>query len=435
VRLFLILMIAFISSPFMVAVAQENATYIDKQHRHAVNLAREGQHDNGLAILRKMLDKHPGHYPMHRDYVIILTWAGKCDAALESFQLIRNRPNPESYLISAVSECLVQIRDADQARMLLRQGLKTEPDNNELAFQYQSIINNISLNAKPRLDVTVGTSESEKGNRSHFIATRYSRQLTSHTRWYARFFNTRSADKAFETGDLNRLGVGVLHWFNHKWLLDQAFSKEIRNAGDTGSRTRLTHYPTSLWEVSAEYASFAEDIPLRAKALDIDADRFTLNAYFHSNDYRWQWSGITSRYNFSDSNDRTTLFTTGSYAYQLEEKRERRIILELFRSRNTKNNTVYYNPSKDLGLTLVHRTDFVLDTRYDRHVDHLSLFLGNYKQEGFGSKPTFGARYAQEYDFNAFTSLSWGLELASRVYDGGRESQTSFVLSISNKLI
>jgi len=435
VQLILAMMIVLISSPLSVAVAQEDATGIEKQHRHAVKLAREGRHDEGLAILKGLLDKQPNLYPIRRDYVIILTWKGDCDGALKNYELIRQRPNPESYLISAVSECLVKVRDTDQARSLLRQGLNAEPDDNELATQYQSIINNISLDAKPRLDISIGTSESEEGNRDYFLEARYSRELTTRTRWYARFFTTRSADKAFETGDLNRLGLGILHWFNHQWLLDQEFSKEIRHGGDTGSRTRLTHYPSSLWQVSAEYASFSEDIPLRAKADDIDANRFTLSADFHTHDYRWEWSGSTSRYDFSDNNDRTTFFTAGGYAYQLEEKRERRLILELFHSRNTKDGTNYYNPSKDLGLTAVHRTDFVLDSRYDRHVDHLYFSLGTYNQAGFSTKPTYGVRYQQDYDFSDFTSLSWGIAFNSRIYDGGRESQTSFVLSVSSKLI
>jgi len=435
VRLFLGMMALLMSSLAQVAVAQDGATRTDKQHRHGVKLAREGKHEEGLAILKSLLDKQPKLYPIRRDYIIILTWKGDCDAALENYQLIRQRPNPESYLISAVSECLVKVRDIDQARSLLRQGLSAEPDDNELATQYQSILNNISLNAKPRLDISIGTSESEEGNRDHFLEARYSRALTQRTRGYARFFNTRSADKAFETGDLNRLGLGALHWFNHQWLLDQEFSKEIRHDGDAGSRTRLSYYPTSLWELGAEYASFAEDIPLRAKAENIDTDRFTLSASFHTFDYRWEWFGSTSRYDFSDTNNRNTLFTSGGYAYQLEEKRERRLILELFHSRNTKEGTVYYNPSKDLGLTLVHRTDFVLDTRYQRHVDHLSFSLGTYNQAGFSTKPTYGVRYEQDYDFSAFTSLSWGIGLASRIYDGGRESQTSFVISISSKLI
>ena len=76
-----------------------------------------------------------------------------------------------------------------------------------------------------------------------------------------------------------------------------------------------------------------------------------------------------------------------------------------------------------------------MDTRFNRHVDHISLYVGHYNQQGYSAKLIYGARYEQEYDLNDYQYFSWGAEWASRVFDGERESIISLIANFSTRFL
>jgi len=408
---------------------------VEEQYKRAIDLSHNDKHSEALAILRPLTEQYPDNYPVRRDYVVIASWHGDCDESLKKYQTIKNRSDKEPYLVTAVSECMAKTRNHDDALALLEEGKKNHPDDKDIQANYEYLVKSIELDRKPQLDLSAGVNESDAGNREYFFSAKYSRQIANATRAFVRYYTTDADDNEFDTADLNRIGFGLMHWFNPKWYGEQEFSKEIKHGGDTGSTTTLIHYPTSLWELRGQYASFTEDVPLRAKAQDIDSDRLTLAADYHSMDYRWEWSASYSMYDFSDGNDRDTFYTSLGYGYLMREKLEERIILGLFRSSNTLQNTVYYNPESDTSLTVTHRTSLVLDTQYKRHVDHISLFVGHYNQKGYSAKLTYGARYEQEYQLNDYQYFSWGAEYASMVFDGNRESVMSLIVNFSTKFL
>ncbi|WP_455223597.1 hypothetical protein [Kaarinaea lacus] len=414
-------------------MAQKNS--VESEHQRAVQLAHDDQLDAALVILKDLLSAHPDNYPVRRDYVVISGWAGNCDEVLKEYQPIKDRPNKEDYLIAAVAQCMSSTRRNDEALALLREGTQTYPQNEEIKSQYKSLLNEIVIDRKPELNLRAGTGQSDAKNQDYFFEARYSQQFAPAARWFARYFTTFADDPEFETGDLNRVGAGIMYWLNPQWYFEQEFSAEIDGFDDTGSTTTLVFYPTSLWEIMAQYASFAEDVPLRGKALGVNSDRFGLSAYFHTLDYRWEWYGSYSAYDFSDGNDRRSYYTNLGYAYEMTDKREQRVIAELSGSSNTLDNTVYFNPKRDTTIALVHRTSFVFDSKYDRHVDHLNIFFGQYDQEGYSAKATYGASYEQQYDFSNVHSLSWWLEIASRVFDGERETIGSFLVNYNRKFL
>ncbi|WP_455202716.1 hypothetical protein [Kaarinaea lacus] len=426
--------------PFLMqhALAQEEKAQeksLESEYKRAIELSHSGDHDAALAILSELLPKHPDNYPIWRDYVVIAGWKGDCDEALEKYQAIKDRPNKEDYLIGPVAECLASTRRNDEALALLREGSKNYPDNEDIKSIYQSLLNNIVIDRKPELNISSGTGQSDAGNQDYYLEAKYSRQFADAARWFVRYFTTFADDPEFETGDLHRLGAGVTYWFNPKWYLEQEFSFDVVDGGEGGSTTTLIFYPNSSWEIFGQYASYTEDVPLRAKAIGVDSPRATLSAYYHSLDYRWEWYGSLSAYSFSDGNDRDTYYTELGYAYEMKTKREQRVILQLYGSQNTLENTVYYNPLRDTSLSLVHRTSFIYDSRYDRHVDHLALFVGQYDQQGYSTKAIYGASYSQEYDFSRVHSFNWWLEIASRVFDGDRETIGSFLVNYTRKFL
>lgn len=408
----------------------EDARELDSEHRRGVALAREGRHNEALDVLMALSRKYPGNYPVERDIVVITAWKGDCRATVRRHWLIRDYPDPEPFYVIPVSECLITVGRAHEAIALLEAAQKRWPSDNSLASAHATAVARRDAQYLHALGFEVSTNDSDQGRREWLWGARLTRKLADRAHVYARYSISRSGFEELQQGKQNRLGVGVEYEFPVNLIVTQEFSGDIHRDGQGGSLTSVVFLPNDLWRFGAAYIRFAEDIPLRAKAQLTEADHTNVFADFHTKDYRWSWAGSTSRYDFSDTNQRRNLFTTVAYAYELEPRREQRVFLEYFQSRNTLDAAAYFNPPRDKSVSVVHRTDFVLNTRFRRHVDHLFLSVGTYDQQGFGSHGIWGIRYEQDYDFTDRVALSAGAGYARRVYDGAGEFQTSLNVSL-----
>lgn len=411
----------------------EQTNDFEAEHERGVNLARQGKLDEGLNILQRLIDQHPDDYSLQRDYVIIATWKGRCDIALERYQKIHHYDRQEPYLIVPVSECLADRKSYKSAIALLRKGRQWWPDDEDVKNTLNSVLADSKRDSMSEVEVAVSTNESDQGSREWLFQTQYSKQLFDRTRVHLRYLTVRATDSQFDTGDLNRIGLGVRYGLNPFMTVGQEFSFDAKRGDRFGSNTLAVFTPSDLWLINMEYASFAEDISLRATAQDIKASRLTVNADFHTVDYKWNWSASSAWYGFSDTNDRTVYSSSLGYAFELKPEREQRLILQLYHTQNTLANTVYYNPESDLSTILTYKVDIVYSSRFQRHVDHFYLFAGTYYEKGYGTENVGGVRYEQEYDFNETTSLNFGLSYSNNVYDGNSESDAAFDLTFNKR--
>jgi len=397
----------------------------DAEHRRGVELARAGHYDDGLAVLGALLDQYPGYYPAERDIVIITAWKGDCRAAARRYERIRRHPDPEPYLILPVSECLIKLGRMDEAVSLLEEGVKRLPDNRDLASAYAGAQARRAAQPLNELRVEAGTNTSDQGKREWLWSSTLRRKLADRTHVYARYTSTRSSYDQYQSGKLDRAGLGVEHEFRNSIAVIQEFSTDVRRSGQDGSFSSVVFQPNGLWRFGASYTNFAEDLPLRAKAELIEAKRSVVFVNYHSAGYRWSWDASGSRYDFSDTNRRNALFTSLGYAYEFEPRREQRLFMEYYESDNSLANTIYYNPSSDRSLSVVHKTDFIFDSRFRRHVDHLYLSLGQYDEQGYPARGTWSVRYEQSYDFTNRLAFLVGAGYGRHVYDGAGEYETS----------
>ncbi len=412
-------------SPCHAETGSENTQQREAEHRRGVELARAGHYDDGIAVLTTLLDQYPGYYPAERDIVIITAWKGDCRAAVGRYERIRQHPDPEPYLILPVGDCLIKLGRLDEAVLLLDRGQKRWPDNRDLASAYAGAQARRAAQFLNELRIEAGTNTSDQGKREWLWNTTLRRKLADRTHVYARYSNTRSSYDQYQSGKLDRAGIGVEHEFRNKIAVTQEFSADIRRSGQNGSFTSVIFLPNDLWRFGASYTNFAEDLPLRAKAALIEAKRSIVFTNYHSADYRWSWDLSGSRYDFSDTNRRNALYTALGYAYELQPRREQRVFLEYYASDNSLANTIYFNPSRDRSLSVVQKTDFIFDSRFRRHVDHLYLSLGRYDQQGFAAHGIWGVRYEQSYDFTNRLALLVGAGYGRHVYDGAGEYETS----------
>lgn len=416
--------------------AEPQATGIEStypEHTRGVDLARAGQYDEGLAVLLPLLQRFPDDYPLQRDVILITIWKGDCSDALQRFQRIRDRPDLESYLIVPVSDCLLAANRPREAHRLTRLALKRHPDDASLREAFLKADIALRVDAKideesPAVDAELYNDSSDQGLTEWVGRLEGSARVAEATRLYARYRFTRSTESLYRSGDLDRVGAGIRYRFDERFLLDQEFSGDLYQSGQSGARTRLTYEPRDAWQLALAYTSFAEDIPLRARAAGIDARKWSGDAAYEARDYRWSWQAALDAYDFSDSNRRTSFYTAAGYAYEMRAERERHLFVEWYQSANSLEGAPYFNPRHDYSLGLTQRSDFVFDSTFRRHVDHLYLSANLYQQDGYGTHPRALVRYEQDYDFDATHALTASAGLARNVYDGRYETDWQFYL-------
>jgi tetratricopeptide (TPR) repeat protein len=403
-----------------------------------VKLSPQVRYDSLENAIETIPLSFPDDYPLQRDAILITIWKGDCEDAVRRFHGLSGQHVFEPYFIVPVSDCLLALNRPLEAITLVRSGLEQHPEHKGLKHALDKAM--VALRVDKRIDagrpvigIVLGMNESEKGLREWFSELQGSTNIAERTRLYARYLITRSTEDEYKAGELNRLGVGIRHQFNEQLSIAQAFSTDTQKSNQGGSNTELQYQAYDTWAFAAGYTTFAEDIPLRARANDIEAKRWQGSVVYDGTDYVWHWRLIASQYDFSDDNRRTSFFTTAGYAFEMLPHREQRLFLEWYQSRNTRDDAPYFNPKHDRHVGLVHKTDFVFESRFLRHVDHLYLMAGAYTQDGFGTHGTWGIRYERDYDFDETQALVFGIGLNRNIYDGEPELEGHFDLNYQKK--
>jgi hypothetical protein len=395
----------------------------------AVQRAQAGEHDEALAILVPLAGREPDNYALQRDVVVITAWKGDCPGALRRYDAMGDRPAPEPYFAIPVADCLLDAERPREAATLVRLALDAAPDNEPLRHAQAKI--RLAL-ATSGIDhpyrefiFEIGTDESDQGLREWLSRLEVNGPVADGTRVYARYFAARSADPAYREGDLDRGGVGIRHRFDERWQGEFEVSADARKSDQAGAAAQVVYEPRDSWRLTLAATNFAEDLPLRARAAGVEADRIGGGVEFNSLDYVWHWRATADSWDFTDTNRRDSVFASVGYAYQMLPYREQRVYGEWYQSRNTLDGAPYFNPESDRSLGIVHRTDFVYDSRYKRHVDSLYLTVGVYDQEGYEADNTWNVKYQQDYDFDDFNNLSWSVGYGRSIYDGDEEFITT----------
>jgi tetratricopeptide (TPR) repeat protein len=412
--------------------ARNSTREMEAQHTRSVELGRAGKYDDALRILDKLLQDFPDNYPYNRDHILITIWKGDCKGALTRFEQIRAHEHPP-YLIIPVSDCLLDQSRPKEAATLVRTGLDRYPEDANL--KHALLKATLAVDAalpidedRPAVVFELATDESDQGLREWISYLEGSARVAERTRIYARHRIARSDEAGLGAGDFDRAGIGVRYRFNEQMLLDQEFSMETKKSGKAGAATALVYEPRDTWKLTTRYTTFAEDLPLRARAEGVEGKHGEVGAEYNSMDYVWYGLVTLNRYDFSDTNRRGSLFGTLGYTFEALPYREQTLYGELYESSNTLDDAPYFNPKHDRSVGIVHRTNFIFESRFKRHMDSLFLSLNSYWQEDFGTHGKWGVRYEQDYNFDGTSHLNFGLAYDRNVYDGQSEYEARFDL-------
>lgn len=109
--------------------------------------------------------------------------------------------------------------------------------------------------------------------------------------------------------------------------------------------------------------------------------------------------------------------------------------VEVYGSRNSLVGAVYYNPRRDWSTSLLSRSEWVLVARPDHRFSlNLLATAGLYGEEGFDTGWIGGLWLEAVADLDARTALVVGAGARSQLYDGNRERDPRYYVTIRRRL-
>ena len=232
---------------------------------------------------------------------------------------------------------------------------------------------------------------------------------------------------SFQDQDIDPLwiGAGVRYRFD-RLDAEAAVMRPNDSIGDTGLRGGFGWQFNDRWHAGVTAARNDPEASMQARVAGITADSVAVAVDYTRNE-RTHWSFGGSRFRYDDGNRRDTL---NSAIEQRLLTRPRLLIDGLgsvYTSRGSRDDAPYFNPSRDRSVEVGLRIDQQLWRHYERHFRHrLTVSVGNYWQEGFGSSIIPTVAYRHEWQFDQGRILEYGVSWSRPVYDGQRERHIGF---------
>jgi tetratricopeptide (TPR) repeat protein len=415
-----------VGAAFFLQLAQVQAAPVDdatiRVQEQALGLARAGDHERALVLLEKLLERYPGYFPLQRDYIIVASLAKDCRRVLAQNQKLTPDQKLDAQVTVPAARCIRQQNRVRAAIVLLEQSLAHNPDSPDLVAELNEAraeLENQPLTAETGLE----TRASEIGSQEWRLEGIVYGEVGDRLHAYSRLLLVR-ADDTLPTGDVNRAFGGLEYVFGRSSFTGE-LSADLIRPEETGVAGIVRHRPNDHWALVAGYYTFSEDIPLRAKALNITSDQIHVGLDYHSDAYVWEWTAAANAFSYSDANQRRDWYSELGYAFDLQDDHEQRAIFEASQSSNTLASTVYYNPLSAVSLIGGYKYIWIGKTRFKRRVNRVYVWTGIYDQRNYGTNTIYGLSYRQDYEFDDVSALSWNISWSSKVYDGTREGGLS----------
>lgn len=255
----------------------------------------------------------------------------------------------------------------------------------------------------------------------NFAGTLFSRPFSYNYRLFA---SGRYSSADFPEGKekYRRYGVGLE--YRQPGLEVAAEMTYNADGGDElGGRLSLVYEPDDHWSIPLNIERFSGDTPLRALKSGITADSADLGIRYRASELR-QVTLRAQAMDFSDGNFRRSVTGTVDQRLVTLPSYQMRGILELYASANSRGDTIYFNPERDLSASLTMDNLQRLYRRYDRSFSHrLSLTIGNYWQKNYSDDYFAGVTYEHAWEAAERFTLGYGFSRFRRIYDGDPEYQ------------
>lgn len=230
----------------------------------------------------------------------------------------------------------------------------------------------------------------------------------------------------------------------HRWQVvgverrtrDMTIEAEVSNHsyGDgtkQGAAVSIARDINDHWQYGASLGYLLSTTPLRALNEGVTANGGSGFIRWRANESR-EWKLSLSPSHFSDGNDRFEALLTGREGIYSSPNVQVDLGLEVGASRNSKDDTVYFNPKSDLSVLPTVTVNHVLYHRYETQwSQQFQLGAGTYSQKDYSTGGVGLVGYGQRYRWNDVLEVGASLSLISRPYDGDRERDLRLLVDLT----
>ena len=394
----------------------------------------------GQAHFEALFDQHPGDARVRQGLSTAYLWQGWPRRGLGSVEELLARTtldvprvdNPSARIARAGA--FSALGDLAEARRQADDLVALYPEN----VHAQRLRRDIRTQLAPEVRLEGRYDTSDRGLGESWTQLEVSAPVGTRARLTAGGYGSRSEDERYAEGDVREAYLG-LSLRPDRWL---SLSGEVmwdvsgEDLGrDPGGSARMALLPDDRWRVDLGYSQDAwRDLPLRARAAGIVAD--TLDAglsYTAGTRGDVRFGG--GRSELSDGNERTWGLAAAHLLARQGPFYRATFGAEAYASENSRSDVAYFSPSRDRSFSLTHRSEWVLaNAPGHRHSFSLLAHAGIYDQEGFGSGPVGGLWLESDWDLAGRAVLVLGAGARSQLYDGSRELDPRFYLTVRRRL-
>ncbi len=282
-----------------------------------------------------------------------------------------------------------------------------------------------------RVDTTLSNSSGTvNGDREWQISTTvFSRPFHYQYRWFASFSHDQ-AEFPEGKGDLQRYSMGI-EYASPCLEASLATGFNDSESGHPGLWLDETWHLGDYWSIPFSAEIYSRDTPLRAIRNGIRANALSLGVNYRFHESRS--IGLSGQVmDFSDSNFRTRFTLSGTQRLFGLPKQRLTAFGEISGSTNTRNGGPYFNPESDLSISAGLEHLWRIYRLYEHSLQQrVRVSAGDYFQRGFGSGCILGFEYAHILELGNRYSMSYGIGLNRRVYDGVPEWDKYAFLSLN----
>ncbi|CAI2788104.1 Poly-beta-1,6-N-acetyl-D-glucosamine export protein precursor [Serratia ficaria] len=237
----------------------------------------------------------------------------------------------------------------------------------------------------------------------------------------------------FEEGKgINRdLGAGAEWRSRGNWAEIEVANRNFGHGNQLGLRLSSWHDFNDQWRIGGSAARLSADTPLRAMANGISANGGNLWLRWQQNESRELRASVAPS-RFSDGNNRLEYGVEGRQRLLSGARYRLDMNLTLAGSRNSRENTPYYNPQRDFtllpSLTLDHSLYRHYQTEWSQQIQ---AGAGGYWQQGYARKPITQLGYGQRVSWGGVLDAGAMLQFEKHPYDGKRERNISVTFDLN----
>lgn len=188
-----------------------------------------------------------------------------------------------------------------------------------------------------------------------------------------------------------------------------------------GSALSATWLTNDYLQYKGKLEIASTETPLRALDIGTKANVASLGVTYKVDDGQI-WSANTEIWKFTDNNRRQVFSVSQKQRLNYHPSWRVHSRISAAYSSNTNNNVPYFSPQQDLLIEGELEFDHLMWRDYEFSArQHLWISIGDYSQYSFGSRTNWSIKYAHEWRNDPWWSLSYGIGLNQRHFDGNRE--------------